>query len=522
MVVTRGGHTETLTSNLSFVASGLAACYYARREIDIVKPAEERHTMRHLPGKPIGFVTRCVCVTTIVLAVIISPALGAKPNRFLLLDGRIVEKAENAKLTVGTVEKHKANPLFVEDKAWEMRFDNLYGNVIYDEQEKIYKCWYSPFIIDAPWSRKWTVEERKKKRYRSGRREMGICYATSKDGIAWVKPELGLMDYDAKNRSKRGSGDKKNNIVLRGPHGAGVFKDMYDPDPKRRYKTIFQGLRTSVSPDGLNWAKAIRCQGVRVAGDTHNNAFWAPTLGKYVGITRTWGGAKGRQVARIESDDFVKWTREVVVLEGLSKAQQTYAMPVFYRCGVYIGLIAIFDIPSNRVWTELAWSADTKKWNRISPGTPLIPCSEKKLEYDYGCVYPCAYPVFLKDDIRLYYGGSDYLHNGWRTGSLCLATLRPDGFAGYEQESKDKPAVITTTAISHSGQALRISADVAKSGSIKVSLVDTGGKVISTAQSVSETVTDGPLKLQKKIPAGEIRLRFELKGAKLYSFSFGG
>ena len=53
--------------------------------------------------------------------------------KFLLLDHRIIEKTENAKLEVGRVEKHPANPLFVEDKDWEMRFDNLYGNVIFDE-----------------------------------------------------------------------------------------------------------------------------------------------------------------------------------------------------------------------------------------------------------------------------------------------------------------------------------------------------------------------------------------------------
>lgn len=477
--------------------------------------------MRHLCNRQIRLVALCVCAASVVFAVGCSPAIAEKSNRFLLLDGRVVEKAQNAKLVVGTAKKHKANPLFSEDKQWEMRYDNVYGNVIFDQQEKIYKCWYSPFIIDAPWSRKMTVEERKKTRYRTRRREMGICYATSKDGIKWEKPELGLMNYDPKNRSKRDSGDKKNNIVLRGPHGAGIFKDMRDPDPKRRYKTIFQGMGTSVSPDGLNWAKPQRCKGVRVAGDTHNNAFWAPTLGKYVGITRTWGQAKGRQVARIESDDFVNWTKEVVVLEGLDKKNQTYAMPVFYRCGVYIGLIALYHQPSDRTWTELAWSPDTKKWHRISPGTPLIPCSDKPLDYDYGCVYPCAYPVFLKDEIRLYYGGSDYLHFSWRTGSLCLATLRPDGFAGYQQESKNSPAIVTTTAVPYSGQAIRISADVEKSGSIKACVIDKNGKVIAAAQTISETVTDGALKLPKKIPAGKIRLRFELEGAKIYSFSLG-
>ncbi|MHC4130893.1 MAG: hypothetical protein ACYSR3_02710 [Planctomycetota bacterium] len=62
-------------------------------------------------------------------------------DRYLLLDTRIIESTENAKLTIGKVQKHKDNPLFEEDKPWEKRFDNLYANVIYDEQENIYKCW---------------------------------------------------------------------------------------------------------------------------------------------------------------------------------------------------------------------------------------------------------------------------------------------------------------------------------------------------------------------------------------------
>ncbi len=446
-----------------------------------------------------------------------------KPReKYYVLDSRVIAASDNAKLEVGTVKKHKANPLFVEDKAWEMRYDNLYGNVIYDEKEKIYKCWYSPFIIDAEWDRKMTVEQRNKKRYGARGREMGICYATSKDGIKWTKPELGLMNYDPKKRHDRNSGDKKNNIVLRGPHGAGVFRDDRDPDPKRRYKTIYQGLYTSVSPDGLHWSKPEKCKGVRVAGDTHNNAFWAPTLGKYVGITRSWGRAKGRQVARIESDDFVNWTKEVVVLEGITKKQQTYAMPVFFRHNVYFGLIAIFDIPSNRVWTELAWSADTKKWNRVSPDTPLIPCSEKKLDYDYGCIYPCAYPLFMKDEIRLYYGGSDYLHNGWRTGNLSLATLRPDGFAGYEPVDKKKPATITTRPVVFSGDSLLISAD-AKGGTVGIVVLGENGKAVMALPKISGDVTDAKITPPgaAKLAGKTVTLKFTLTGAKLYAFSFG-
>ena len=62
-------------------------------------------------------------------------------------------------------------------------------------------------------------------------------------------------------------------------------------------------------------------------------------------------------------------------------------MPVFFHAGIYLGLLAMHDQVTDRVWTELAWSKDTIAWERIEEGTPLIECSDKKLDYDYGCVY---------------------------------------------------------------------------------------------------------------------------------------
>ncbi len=438
-------------------------------------------------------------------------------SRFLLLDSRIVEHTENAKLAVGSVEKNKDNPLFGEDKHWEIRFDNLYGNVIYDKEASLYKCWYSPFIVDRS-AKGMTLAQRARRYSPPKNREMGICYATSKDGLRWDKPNLGLQPYP----STSGPEDSKaNNIVWRGPHGAGIFKDLQETDPARRYKVLFQGMKVSFSPDGLHWDKPTPCVGIDVAGDTHNNAFWAPTLGKYVGITRTWGDM-GREVARIEGQDFVHWTSAKVVMKGLDKDHQPYAMPVFFYGGVYLGLLAIHEQSSDRVWTELAWSPDTRAWHRIDPGTPLIPCSEEKLAYDYGCVYACATPVFMEDGVRLYYGGSDWLHTSWRNGALCLATLRADGFAGYEQERKDKPAAITTSLIPYSGQAIQITADVAQGGSIKVRVADESGNERAMAKAIAATVTDGPLELGGPLEAKRIRLTFELNNAKLYSFSFAG
>lgn len=461
--------------------------------------------------------TATMCGDTDTTAADPSAQTSLERTRFLVLDSRIIGKTENAELTLGKTVKSTLNPLMAEDKPWEKRFDNLYANVIYDEEDGLYKCWYSPFIVDNSASGM-TLEQRRQTRYRPPRdREMAICYAVSKDGIKWDKPELGLVEFD---------GSKRNNIVWRGPHGAGVFKDSRDPDPARRYKTLFKGDRISVgfSADGIHWGEAIRCPEADVAGDTHNNAFWTPTLGRYVGITRTWGSQFGRQVARTESDDFLKWTKAKVVLQGQDKGHQTYAMPVFYHGGVYLGLLAVFHPKEDRVWAELAWSPDTVHWHRVCPGTPLIANSEEEMAYDWGCVYAGAYPVFLKDEIRIYYGGSDWYHGNWRNAFLCMATLRPDGFAGYEPIHSENVARITTTPIVWTGDAIQISADVSKAGSITVTVLDKQRKALAEAEPITNTVSDGLVRWKggfslEALKGNEILLRFELRDSKLYSFS---
>jgi len=118
-------------------------------------------------------------------------------DRYLLLDSRIIESTDNAKLAVGAVRKDKNNPLFKEDKPWEPRFDNPYASVIYDREDKLYKCWYSIFIQCSQES--WLTVPREKRAWvdwkESRDRGFGVCYATSKDGIHWEKPELGVIEF---------------------------------------------------------------------------------------------------------------------------------------------------------------------------------------------------------------------------------------------------------------------------------------------------------------------------------------
>ncbi len=453
-------------------------------------------------------------------------------HRYLLLDSRIIESTDNAKLTVGAVRKDKNNPLFREDKPWEPRFDNPYCSVIYDEEAKLYKCWYSIFIKSGPRGdfpgEGLASDKRAWVKWREGRRGFGVCYATSKDGIHWEKPELGLIDFN---------GSKKNNIVIEYTHGVAVMKDLHETDPQKRYKAIHPERNNSAvwfSPDGTRWGKKHNA-GPIDHGDTNQAVWWDPDIGKYVLITRHWGGAKTtgrygrgghRQKSRSVSSDFLNWSKPEVVIEGLDLRMQIHDMPVVRHAGVYLGMVGLFDIEASRQWCELAWSPDSIQWHRIQPGKPLIPNGPVMGDYDWGCIF-AAKPIVSKDEILIYYGANDGRFMAWRNGYFALARLRPDGFAGYEQIAggSNKTGALTTKAVSVVGNSLCVSADVAPSGYVKVAILDKENKELAEGKLIAKTVTDAEVRWKEgfsleKLKGNGIRLRFELRDAKLYSFSF--
>ena len=448
-------------------------------------------------------------------------AVAPETSKYLLLDSRIVERKINARLTLGTANKDAGNPLFVEEKPWEPRFDNLYPNVMYDQQEHLYKCWYSPFIIDQAVTRT-PPEKRKTLTYmealHGNDRYAGVCYAFSKDGLTWTKPDLGIVEFN---------GSKANNIVLRGVHGAGIFKDLRDPDPARRYKLFAktgedrEPVGVAFSPDGLHWSKASPCAGIGAAGDTHNNSFWDDRLQCYVAITRLFDG-KQRTVGRSTSKDYNHWSKAEQVFCG-NPQRQTYAMPVFRYAGVYLGLVMILDTKTELVDCELAWSPDGLKWERVCKGKPLIPRGPKG-SFDYGCIFAAAYPIMRDNEIRLYYAGSDNTHTGWRKSVFALARLRPDGFAGYEPANKNEAATIVTKPIRCESDSLRVSADAA-AGSLLVTVLDEKGTPLGVSRPIIKDVTDATVEwaqpdLLAKFKGQTIQLKFELKSAKLYAFRF--
>ena len=150
------------------------------------------------------------------------------------------------------------------------------------------------------------------------------CYAESSDGIHWIKPDLGLFDWN---------GSKKNNIIM--DEDMENFSPFLDTNPQcsadAKYKALGvnlgkkRGLYAYKSTDGLRW-KLMDTLPVITKGafDSQNLAFWDSYRGEYRGYHRDFRGqegkvvdlinsgiGKGRDVRTETSIDFLRWTEPV-------------------------------------------------------------------------------------------------------------------------------------------------------------------------------------------------------------------
>ena len=176
-------------------------------------------------------------------------------------------------------------------------------------------------------------------------RPIVYCYAESTDGIHFVKPELGLFEFQ---------GSKRNNIIWAAPHldNFMVFKDL-NPTcrPGETYKAVSSGVVNSrpvlwalKSADGLRWSRLgdqpILTQG---AFDTLNVAFWDPLTRQYFCYIR--GFHRGteeafekdlRDIRVATSRDFVQWTvPELLRFPGApDEALYTNNVQPYYRAPI--------------------------------------------------------------------------------------------------------------------------------------------------------------------------------------------
>lgn len=451
---------------------------------------------------------------------IFQPALAADSSlvnftKHLVLDSRVIAETNHVRLVLGRVEKDPHNPLFRADQPWENALNNLYPNVAYDEDQRLFKLWYKDMLADQD-----VIQKMRPPRI-IAHAGWFLLYATSRDGLVWNKPDLGLIDFD---------GSKHNNIVARDTANMGVFKDPYDPDPARRYKMVHDegrgNLRVRFSADGIHWDAALTPKIAGAVGDTHNNAFFDPHTGNYVLITRLFEGE--RKVARSESKDFLNWTPAEVALESLpgeKGRRQTYCMPSFPYANIYLGYVMMFNTPGDStVDCELTWSPDSVKWYRVNPGTPFIPRGPEG-SCDSGCIHASAGSAISRNgQLLIFYGGSTAKHIGTKRHCLpCLARLRLDGFAAFEPAPPGAKGFVVTQPMRCTGEPLRLSAD-ATGGAIRIAVLDQPGFELHRCVPVKKDVTDSEVKWKggsrfSSLKGKTVCLKFELESARLYAFS---
>lgn len=432
-------------------------------------------------------------------------------HKLLLIDPRIVVSSQNAKLVPGRVIKEPLNPLFLADRPWENCFNNLYPNLLWDQEEQIFKLWYKCVLSDRK-----VIEQMDGP---STIHDVGwyLLYATSKDGLNWDKPALGLFAH---------GGDRKTNIVARDTPNVGVFKDSHETNPTRRYKMVYDvGLgkpRARFSPDGIHWSEPVEMLGFGARnGDTHNNAFWDERTRKYLWFTKLYLGE--RLVARFESEDFLHWKNNGLVLRSTlteGRASQTYCMPVFRYANSYLAWLMMYHPGTDRsVDCELAWSPDGLHWQRVFPGVPFIPRGPEG-SFDSKCIYAMAGPPVGQDgNLLIFYGGDDFPHTGWKRDCVpCLARLPLDQFGGF-QPLDDNPGHVITRALNLQPEGLHLSAD-ASVGSITVFALSSDDQTLAESEPLSGALHDAKIVWKGAAPPSGCRLKFTLNRATL--FAIGG
>ena len=477
-------------------------------------------------------------------ALCVSPFdVGGKAQLFI--DQVLVRSSQGVSFTLHPARKHPDNPLIKVDKPWEGWRLEIYGSVIYDEEEKLFKMWY---LAEAP-----------------GYFGCGAptFYATSRDGVHWEKPLVGTA-ASAKV--------EKHNCVVGDAHLASVIKDNNDPDPSRRYKMICwdcrrRGYHTKVSPDGLTWTDFS--QDPISPGADVITGYYDRERKLYVALPKIGTDVRGhnrRCFYIITSTDFVNWSKPRPAIfpdlrdDAGSFARIEEARPIldvpddpsqvrteFYGVGAYtqesctIAFPWVFTINAmNRYKNnqegpseiQLAVSRDLAEWERPFR-VPCIPRG-KMGEWDCGWFNTAASALRVGDEVWLYYQGSNYTHgtpcvyeNTGRlsrfTNSIGLAIWPLDRFV-----SVDAPAeggTLTTVPIVFSGRRLELNAATHDGGRITVDILDPlAERSLSRSEPFSGDELRATLKWRGRDPASlagkAVALRFAITNGELYSFAF--
>lgn len=442
----------------------------------------------------------------------------------MFVDGLHVASESNIRRALQQPEK-LPNPVITSQGDWDS-CPYLFGTVIFDHQEQIYKAWYMSYNYGQPLAVR-----------------TPFLYATSDNGRDWKYPNLGLFEHN---------GSKQNNIILQnaGHHDSyspSVVKDLNESDPSRRYKMIFwdfnaegsyngnEGMMLAFSPDGIHWERwqkqpALASAKIERSISDVMDLLIDPLTGRYVAYTKGWANPfpHHRQIVRSESTDFINWSTPEVVLRHANTVRDTesYGMPVFVHEGMYFGLLRVFHSKSDQtIDIQLTSSHDGEVWHRVANQSTFLPLGSDDA-WDCGMLFSTA-PVIRDDVMAFYYGAWDGNHDSRsRNSAIGLATLPLNRFVAIE--ATDGIGTLQTKPVQLIHPFLNLNANV-RNGRIRVALTDAAGHPLpGFSLADCDSLKGDSLRHQltwkgqgdlSALTQKQIALLFELKGdAQLFAF----
>ena len=395
------------------------------------------------------------------------------------------------------------------------------------------------------------------------------CYAESKDGVHWNKPDLGLFEV---------LGTRDNNVIL--ADAAPVthnFCPFLDTRPgiaaDQQYKAIGgnpkSGMIAYVSPDGIHW-KTLRPEPIFERSgwvfDSQNVAFWSQAHQRYELYYREVPQGI-RAVGRTTSEDFLHWTEPTLMSYSTTgttlPAHHLYTSqthPYFRAPHIYISTAARF-MPGRKVITD----AEAKAINvhpRYFGDTSDSVLMTTRGGTQYDCTFTNAlikpgigyqnwvsrtnYPVLNivrtgQNEMSLYVN-QDY---GQPTAHVRRYSMRLDGLASITTRrgtgemitkpfvlKKPEPSARASSAATNATLALYLNLATSAAGEIRVEVQDeTGQRLSGFHLEDSRPLIGNAIERRVSWTAGAglstlvgrtLRLRFVLKDADLYAMQFKG
>ncbi len=392
------------------------------------------------------------------------------------------------------------------------------------------------------------------------------CYAESTDGINWQRPNLGLYEF-------RGSTD--NNILPQRMFPPALNPLGGDDEKFMAICEVGRKLYITVSPDGIHWTRNEEPM-LPFAADTNNQVIYDPLLGKYVAFLR--GFPRKRTTVRAEADNLheTPWPYEHVPRDAditgttyleheldtvmdvdeldpeIPGLDVNHISMTRYADGLYVGFPGMFrSYPAtidrtgreNHKYfaqgndgtfeTQLAVSRDGRTWSRPDR-RPYINSGLYGIDDDGGLVMAEPAMITRGHHVYQYYNGSKTTH-----AVFCPAREKHDCAVYRLIQTRDRfislssgtgEGSFVTKPLVHDGSTLKLNIDCAGLGETFVEIQDESGKAIEgftladcdpiDLNRLDITVTWRMSSDVSQLRGKPIRLKFQMRGSKLFTFEF--